>query len=62
MSLNNYRILHKVGQGQYGVVYKGIRKSDGVPVALKVCSMKFDAKVTTLSLSNKKSLLIRFKC
>jgi serine/threonine protein kinase len=42
MSLNDYTILNKIGQGQFGIVFKAIRKSDNIPVAIKIISKKLD--------------------
>lgn len=33
--MDNYKKLEKIGEGTYGVVYKGTRLSDGKTVAMK---------------------------
>ena len=36
--INQYRILHEIGKGSYGSVYKAVNKDTGDPVAIKAIS------------------------
>jgi len=43
-----YLIAHKIASGGFGEVYAGVRKKDGMPVALKVVSKKRMPEMNTV--------------
>lgn len=43
-----YLIAHKLSSGGYGQVYAGVRKKDGMPVALKVVPKKRVREINTV--------------
>lgn len=47
-----YLIAHKLASGGFGDVYAGVRKKDGMPVALKVIPKKRVREINTVSQSN----------
>ncbi len=44
-----YLIAHKLASGGFGDVYAGVRKKDGMPVALKVVPKKRMRETNTVS-------------
>ena len=44
-----YLIAHKIASGGFGEIYAGIRKNDGMPVALKVVPRKRMREIQTVS-------------
>lgn len=44
-----YLIAHKIASGGFGDVYAGVRKKDGMPVALKVVPKKRMREINTVS-------------
>ena len=46
-----YLIAHKIASGGFGDVYAGVRKKDGMPVALKVIPKKRVREINTVSAS-----------
>jgi serine/threonine protein kinase len=56
-----YLIAHKIASGGFGDVYAGVRKKDGMPVALKVVPRKRMREINTVSFdlifNNKKKIL-----
>ncbi len=43
-----YLIAHKLASGGFGDVYAGVRKKDGMPVALKVVPKKRMREINTV--------------
>jgi serine/threonine protein kinase len=43
-----YLIAHKLASGGFGEVYAGVRKKDGMPVALKVVPKKRMREINTV--------------
>lgn len=43
-----YLIAHKIASGGFGTVYAGVRKKDGMPVALKVVPKKRMREINTV--------------
>jgi fused-like protein len=39
--MDNYHVLHPIGEGSFGKVFKGRRKQSGQIVALKFISKRF---------------------
>lgn len=42
--MENYHILHQIGEGSFGKVFKGRRKHSGQIVALKFITKRFNSK------------------
>lgn len=59
MSLNHYQVLYPVGKGQYGQVFKAVRKVDDLPVAIKVIAKKLNERVSPPSLRKKEWLILK---
>ena len=52
-----YLIAHKLASGGFGDVYAGVRKKDGIPVALKVVPKKRMREINTVSFIEKNNFL-----
>lgn len=55
-----YRIQEKIRSGGFGDVYKGIRKTDNMPIAIKVIEKKKIVSWTTNEVSEEASHFIKF--
>jgi serine/threonine protein kinase len=55
-----YLIAHKLASGGFGDVYAGVRKKDGMPVALKVVPKKRMREINTvIKFSTKKRIFFK---
>jgi serine/threonine protein kinase len=51
-----YLIAHKLASGGFGDVYAGVRKKDGMPVALKVVPKKRMREINTVRYKSQKKI------